>query len=91
MAITDTRQFSGATGPVRNARAVSLDSGAFEDQRGFVWTAQADGTYTYRPQDAGMDLMQTLAAGEYATVGGVAVLSVIVRQAAGLSIIVANL
>ena len=91
MAIADRRKFEGALGPVQDARVVALDAADFEDQRGFVWAAAADGDYRFRPAEASVDLMQNLAAGEYPQVAGVAILCVAVRQAAGLSIIAANL
>ena len=91
MAIADRRKFEGALGPCQAARIVDIDAAAFEDERGFVFTAATDGEYVFRPADAAMDLRQMLMAGEHPTVAGVAILCTAVRQAAGLAIIAANL
>ena len=91
MAIADQRHFEGALGPVQAARVVDIDGANFEDPRGFVFQSAVDGTYSFHPVGAPVDLRQTLQAGEHPTCAGVAILCDAVRQAAGLSIVVANL
>ena len=91
MAIADQRSYEGALGPVQAARVVDLDTAGFEDPRGFVFQSAVDGTYSFHPVGAPVDLQQMLMAGEHPTVAGVAILCDAVRQGAGLSIVVANL
>ena len=91
MAIADIRNYEGALGPVQAARVVDLDADGFVDERGFVFQSGVDGTYSFLPADAGVDLRQTLMAGEHPTCAGVAILCTAVRQGAGLMIVVANL
>lgn len=91
MAVADYRKFEGALGPVTHARIVDLSGGAFEDDRGFVWSAMVDGDYGYRPAGADADLRQNLMAGEYPHCAGVAILCTRVSSGAGLSILAANL
>ena len=91
MPIADARRISGPVGPVRNARFVDLAGADFEDPRGFVFTANADGVYVFRPESADADLTLALLPNEAPTVAGRPMLCTAVRMGAGLSIFVGNL
>ena len=87
----DLRRYAGGVGPVQNARTAELARADFEDARGFVWHALADGSYTFRPFGASADVTLTLEAGDYPAVAGTPVACEAVRRGAGLSILAANL
>ena len=81
-------RLTGPIGPIRGVRVVSIDADDFEDARGFMWQANAGGTYLYRPLGAPADLTADLQAGGYPALCDVPVACEAVRAATGLSILV---
>ena len=88
MGILDASITQGAVGPLKEKRVVDISVNDFEDARGFVVQAGADGDLTYRPLVGNADLTDTLVAGGSVNVGGVLVLCRAVRAASTIDSIV---